>query len=156
MEERYPAEWRRGTAPSNPWLAWPSWQEWRNWLEEIPWPWEGRAASPRSWPSVDIYQTDNEIVLRADLPGVDPKNVDIHVSDHSVTLKGEVQQSEEFKQENAYRVERRYGSFLRTIPLPSQVDPDRATAQFRQGILEVHLPRTGTDRGRRIPINPVQ
>ncbi|HHV55355.1 MAG TPA: Hsp20/alpha crystallin family protein [Firmicutes bacterium] len=154
-EGRYPAEWRRGGGAFGlgPWAAW------REWLEDMPLPWEGRPGwlgLGRSWPSVDVYQTDDEVVVRADLPGWSPENVDVHVTEDSVTLRGEMQRDEEEQQGNAYRLERRRGSFLRTIALPGKVDPDRAVAQFRQGILEIRLPRSPAARGRKLRINPVQ
>jgi len=92
-------------------------------------------------PAVDLYQTDEEVVVRASLPGIKAEDVQISVTGDLLTLKGEFKEKEE-KKEKAYHLhEQRYGSFERTISLPTQVLADKAKADFEDGILTVTLPK---------------
>ena len=95
-----------------------------------------------SWgPRIDLYDQGNELVLKAEIPGVDPKDLDIRVLPDSVVLRGEIRRDEEIKDENYYRCERVYGSFARTIPLPVEVNPSEAKASYKNGILKLVLPK---------------
>jgi HSP20 family protein len=87
-------------------------------------------ASTRTWaPPVDIYETDNTLVLKADLPGVDPKDVEIRVEDGILYLKGKRKVEKEVKKESYHRVERSYGTFTRSFSLPNSIDADHVTAE---------------------------
>ncbi|MEW6053776.1 MAG: Hsp20/alpha crystallin family protein [Nitrospirota bacterium] len=93
-------------------------------------------------PSVDIKESDREIRISAELPGMDDKDIDVLLNRDSVTIKGEKKEEKEDKGKDHYRMERSFGSFTRTIPLPAEVDMDKAKADFRKGVLTVTLPKT--------------
>jgi len=90
---------------------------------------------------VDVYETDQNVMLKAELPGVDPKNVEIRVEDGTLYLKGERKFEKEVKEENYHRVERSYGSFTRSFALPSSVEAEKATAEYKDGVLTLTLPK---------------
>ncbi len=107
-----------------------------------------------SWsvPAVDMYQTDNEIVVKAALPGIKAEEVQINITGDVLTLKGEVKQSEEVK-EKAYHIhEQRWGAFERTIILPANVVADKAKADFENGILSITLPKAEEAKPKTITI----
>ncbi|RJP46827.1 MAG: Hsp20/alpha crystallin family protein [Anaerolineaceae bacterium] len=92
-------------------------------------------------PAVDLYQTDDEVVVKASLPGMKSDDVQISITGDMLSLKGEFKQEEE-KKEKAYHLrEQRYGAFERTFPLPTAVVPDKAKAEFENGILTITLPK---------------
>jgi HSP20 family protein len=93
-------------------------------------------------PSVDIKESDKDIRVSVELPGMDDKDIDVLLSKDSVTIKGEKKEEKEDKGKDYYRMERSYGSFTRTIPLPTEVDTDKAKAEFKKGLLTVTLPKT--------------
>lgn len=92
-------------------------------------------------PKVDVIDRDKEIVVRADLPGVDKKDLDIAVGENTVTIKGESRREEKEEKENYYRRELSYGSFSRTVGLPAAVDGAQAKAEMKEGVLEITLPK---------------
>lgn len=92
--------------------------------------------------AIDLYETDDSVVVKAALPGLTPDDVDISVHDGNLTIKGETKSDEETKDEGWYRREIRYGVFSRVIPLPARVSHDKADAQFKDGVLTVTLPKT--------------
>ncbi len=92
-------------------------------------------------PNVDMYDRKNEIVVKAELPGVEKENVDITITENNLTIKGERKKDEEMKEEEYYSREMSYGSFTRTISLPVEVDSSKAKATFKNGILEIALPK---------------
>ena len=92
-------------------------------------------------PNVDMYDRKNEIVVKAELPGMTKDHIDLTINDGSLTLKGEVKKEEEVKEEDYYSRERSYGSFTRIIVLPAEVDKAKAKATFKNGILEITLPK---------------
>ena len=107
-----------------------------------------------SWsvPAVDMYQTDNEIVVKAALPGIKAEEVQINITGDVLTLKGEVKQSEEVK-EKAYHIhEQRWGAFERTLILPANVIADKAKADFENGILSITLPKAEEAKPKTITI----
>lgn len=109
----------------------------------------------RTGPSVDLHEDPNGFTLTAEIPGVSPDDLDITVNEQSVTLRGETRR-EESRDERGYKIsERRYGSFYRTVPLPSEVKPDQATASYSDGVLEIRLTkRRGQDvTSRRIQVS---
>src|SRR5438094_5885051 len=103
---------------------------------------EGDGISLRAWaPPVDAYETDQSVVLKAELPGIKPEDVEIRVEDGTLYLKGERKFEKEVKEESYHRMERAYGSFLRTFPIPGSVDAEKATAEYKNGVLILTLPK---------------
>lgn len=93
-------------------------------------------------PSVDISETDEEYLIKAEVPEVDKKDVRVTVQDGLLSIQGERRQEREEKGKRFHRVERSYGTFLRTFDLPDGVDEDKLRAEFKEGMLLVHLPKT--------------
>lgn len=103
---------------------------------------ENEPTAKAAWaPAVDIYEKENSVVLKAELPGVDPKDVDIRIEDGTLYLKGERKFEKETKEENYHRIERSYGSFMRTFQLPRTLNADNVTAEYKDGILTLTLPK---------------
>lgn len=93
-------------------------------------------------PAVDLFEEKDDIVVKAELPGMEKDNIEVNLTDHSLTIKGEKKKEEEIKEENYYRSERSYGSFVRTVELPKDVRADNVKAAFKNGILEVRMPKS--------------
>ena len=110
----------------------------------------GNGNSPR----VDVYQTDKDVVVKAEIPGVSKKDVNLYIDENSIRLSGQTKRENEFKEEDVYRTERYYGSFSRTIPFPVEVKSEEAKAEYRDGILTVTIPKaeSSKSRGKRIDI----
>jgi HSP20 family protein len=114
------------------------------------WPWGERE---RGWlPAVDIVDHKDEVVVHADLPGLDEKDIEVTVQDNMLTIRGERKEEKEEKKEDYYQAERTYGAFARTLTLPAGVDADKVKATFKKGVLEVHLPKSKEAKGRKIEI----
>jgi HSP20 family protein len=112
-----------------------------------------RGGFSRAWvPDVEAFQRNNELVIRADLPGLKKDEVSVEVTDNAVVLHGERRQEHEEDREGLYRSERVYGSFYRAIPLPEGAMTDQAKANFRDGVLEITMPAPPQSRGRRLEI----
>jgi HSP20 family protein len=92
-------------------------------------------------PPVDVYETDQNVVMKAELPGVDPKHVEIRVEDGTLYLKGKRKSEKDLKEENYYRSERCRGSFARSFGSPSSVDSEKATAEYKDGVLTLTMPK---------------
>jgi len=105
-------------------------------------------------PAVEIHQQNNELVVRADLPGMKKEDISVDVTDNAITISGERRQEQETEKSGFYRSERSYGSFSRTIKLPEGAMADQAKATFKDGVLEVRLPAPpeGVTRGRHLEI----
>jgi HSP20 family protein len=103
-------------------------------------------------PTLDISETKNEYVVKAELPGMDPKEIDISLTNDLLTIKGEKKQEKEEKEENYHLIERSYGSFTRSVRLPGQVQSDKINANFKNGILKVTLPKTEEAKKKEIKI----
>lgn len=117
-------------------------------------PWLGRGEGFTGFaPQVDVTETENEVKVCAELPGVDAKDVDVTV-ENTLTIKGEKKYEREENEKGQYRMERSYGSFERAIPLPVEVDDSNAKAEFKNGLLYLTLPkRPGAEsRRKKIPI----
>lgn len=100
-------------------------------------------------PSVDLRETDTEFILKADLPGISQEDLDLTVEENVIILKGETKQDEVREEKGYHLTERRYGSFYRTVPLPTEVKSDQAVAKYKNGVLELRVPKaeTATRRG---------
>lgn len=103
-------------------------------------------------PSCDIYETENEFVIKAELPEVKKENVQVTVENNIVTLRGERKFEEETKRENYRRVERRYGEFMRSFTLPFTIDAAKIKAEFKEGMLRVMLPKREEAKAKTVDI----
>ena len=107
----------------------------------------------RPWsPAVDIYETENELVLKADVPDVDPKDVGIQLENGTLTLKGERKFEEERNGKGFHRIERSYGKFVRAFSLPDTVDAEKVKADYKNGVLTVTLPKKEVAKPRTINV----
>ena len=93
-------------------------------------------------PKVDVTENDKEIKISAELPGMDEKDIDVSLQIDMLTIKGEKKEEKEDKGKDYYRMERSYGSFSRTIPLPIEVETEKVEAKFKKGVLSITLPKT--------------
>src|SRR5262245_14769030 len=93
-------------------------------------------------PAIDIYEDKSSLVVKAEIPGLLKDEIDVSVNGNMLTIKGEKRKEEEVKEKNYYRSERSFGSFVRTLELPTDVHGDKVKATFKDGILEVRLPKT--------------
>ena len=98
-------------------------------------------------PRVDVSETDTELKIEAELPGIDEKDVEVVLSDGRLTIKGEKKQEKEEKKKDYHMVERSYGSFARSIVLPFEADPDKVKATFAKGVLTVTVPKPPRGQG---------
>lgn len=103
-------------------------------------------------PTVDIYETDDEIVVKAELPGLEKDQVGVEYKDGTLILRGERKLERDVKEESYHRMERSYGTFLRTFPLPASVDDEKIGATMKNGILEVHLPKKEAAKPKQIKV----
>jgi HSP20 family protein len=106
-----------------------------------------------SWaPPVDIYEHEGTLVLKTELPGIDPKDVDVRVENNVLTLRGERKVDQELKRESCHRVERAYGTFSRSFTLPNVVDTTNIKAEFKDGVLRLTMPTREEAKPRQIQI----
>ena len=107
-----------------------------------------------TFPEIDVKETEKEMRVSAELPGMEEKDVEVLLDSDSLTIRGEKKHEEEEKGESYYRSERRYGSFCRVIPLTSEVESDKVEAKFKNGVLTVTIPKTEKARAdlKKIPI----
>jgi len=103
-------------------------------------------------PSVDIYENDGNLVLKAELPGIEPKDVDVRVENNVLTLRGERKFESEVKRDKYHRVERAYGTFSRSFTLPNVVDTDKIKAEYKDGVLQVTLPQREEAKPKQIQV----
>ena len=110
--------------------------------------------STRTWaPPVDIYENGDNLVLKAELPGINPDDVEIRVEDNTLYLKGERKFEKEVKEQNYHRVERSYGTFTRTFSLPNSIDSDKVAATYKYGVLTLTMPKKEEAKPKTIKIN---
>jgi HSP20 family protein len=110
-----------------------------------------------SWlPAVDVYDTKDAVVLKAELSGMDPGDIQIEVEDNVLTIKGERKFEEKIDEGRYYRVERRFGSFERSLALPQGVRPDDIQADYEDGILAVRVPKAEEEKPRKIEVKAVK
>jgi len=103
-------------------------------------------------PAVDIYEHEGNLVLKAELPGIDSKDVDVRVENNVLTLRGERKFDEEVKRESCHRVERAYGTFSRSFTLPNVVDTQNIKAEFKDGVLRVTMPKREEAKPKQIQV----
>ena len=112
-----------------------------------------REIGTQTWaPDVEVFQKNNELTIKADLPGLKKDEVAVEITDQAVTIQGERKRELEEEHEGIFRSERSYGSFWRVIPLPEGAIGEQAKATFRDGVLEITMPAPPTSRGRRLEI----
>jgi HSP20 family protein len=106
-----------------------------------------------SWvPAVDILERGNDLLIRAEIPGVDKDDIDINVENNTLSIRGERKREEEHDEDRQYKVERVFGSFVRSFRLPRTVDSSRISANYKDGVLELRLPKAEEAKPRRIEI----
>lgn len=103
-------------------------------------------------PVVDVYETDQELVVKAELPGVKKENVEVSIRDNALHIRGEKKEEKEEKTETYHRVERVYGRFERVVPLPTDVKVESAKAEFKDGVLEIRIPKAEGAKEKKIEI----
>ena len=114
---------------------------------------EGNGRTTQSWvPAVDVWETETELVYAFDLPGIPQDKISVEFDDGAVTVSAERERSQEVSNERFYRFERRFGSFARTIALPQGVTDDHINAEYRDGVLELHVRKPEQPKPRRIQI----
>jgi HSP20 family protein len=115
--------------------------------------WEPFETVAGDWaPKLDVKETKDAMVVTAEMPGVDPKEIEITLMGDLLTLKGEREKETEEKEERYHRVERTYGTFLRSVRLPLAVDGSKVTATFKNGVLVVTLPKSPAAKGTIVPV----
>jgi len=116
--------------------------------------WRGdEPSSTTTWsPAVDIYETENEITVHAELPGVDRKDITLNLEKNVLTLKGERRFEKETKHENYHRIERSYGGFSRAFSIPAIVEEEKIQAEYKDGILRISLPKKEQVKPKQIQI----
>ena len=104
-------------------------------------------------PAVDIYEDDKKVSLKLEVPGIDEKDLDVRVENHTLTVKGERKFETEEKEESFHRIERRYGSFFRAFTLPSTVDVENVQAEYHNGVLKLELAKKPEAQPKQIKVN---
>jgi HSP20 family protein len=118
----------------------------RGWRSDEP-------AATTSWsPSVDIFETEGEIVVKAELPGMDRKDIALHLENNVLSLRGERRFEKETKEENYHRIERSYGNFSRSFSIPATVDEEKIRADYKDGVLKIVLPKKEQAKPKQIKI----
>lgn len=122
---------------------------WDSFFERRP----ARVEEVSEWfPSLDVSETDTDYIVKVEVPGIDPKDINISLMNNLLTIKGEKKQEKEEKDENYHLIERSYGSFTRSIRLPSQVQSDKINATYKNGVLKITLPKTEEAKKKEIKI----
>jgi HSP20 family protein len=93
-------------------------------------------------PSIDLFTEGDDVVVKAELPGMKKEDIDVSVTDNTITVSGEKKKEEKVEKKDYYRLERSYGSFSRSFSLPAEVQTEKVTAKFKDGILEIRIPKT--------------
>jgi HSP20 family protein len=104
------------------------------------------------WPTMDVAETSKEIIVRAEIPGIDPKELDISLHDGVLTIRGERKQEKKEEDETYHLVERSYGSFTRSFRLPAEVDMDKVKASYKNGVLEINMPKMKAEPVKKIEV----
>ena len=123
---------------------------WESFFEERP---RRKMGEEEEWfPSLDVAETKNEIVVKAEVPGMDPKDIDISLSNGILTIKGEKEEKREEEEENYHLVERSHGAFARSIQLPTEVQGNKVNASYKNGVLKIVLPKSEEAKSKEIKI----
>jgi HSP20 family protein len=117
---------------------------------------QGNGGAVRRWtPAMDLLETEDHFVLRADLPGMAEEDVTVELEDNVLTVSGERKSEHQDRSEGYYRVERAFGAFSRSLTLPKGIDPEAVSAAFERGVLEVRIPKPEERKPRKITISGV-
>ena len=119
---------------------------------EQPAPGRGNGGARRWMPAMDLVETADHYVLRADLPGLSDEDVNVQLEDNMLTISGERKAEHESEQEGYYRLERAFGAFSRSLTLPDGVEPDGVQAHFDRGVLEIRIPKPAQKKPRQVQI----
>jgi HSP20 family protein len=112
-----------------------------------------RTGGKETWlPSLDVSETKSDLIVKTELPGINPKEIDISLSEGMLTIKGEKKQEKEEKESDYHLVERSYGSFTRMVRLPKEVKSDKISASFKDGVLKITLPKSEETKKKEIKI----
>jgi HSP20 family protein len=123
---------------------------WDSFLEGRP---VRRVEEDREWlPSVDVSETKSDLVIKAELPGLDSKDIDISMNNGYLTIRGEKKNEKEEREESYHLIERNYGLFTRSVRLPKEVQSDKITASFKNGVLKITLPKSDEAKKKEIKI----
>ena len=148
-------ERRRPRWGITPWRPLREIEDWERYLEDF----FGRPmwrlpAEERGWmPALDVFEKGDKFVVKAELPGMKEEDIDVSVVGNTLMIKGEKKTESEVKETDYYRSERAYGSFYRSVPLPSTVDADKIKADFEDGVLEVSLPKSAAIKPKKIAVS---
>jgi HSP20 family protein len=104
------------------------------------------------FPSVDIFEDKDKIVVKAEIPGVNKEDLDVNVTEDAIVISGEKKKEEKVEEKDYYRYERSYGSFHRSLPLPAEVQSDKAKAKFKDGVLEITVPKTSEAKKKEVKV----
>jgi HSP20 family protein len=139
----------------NPWRPFRDLEEWDRRFDDL----LGRPlwrlpVEEKGWmPAVDVFEKKDSFIVKAELPGMKDEDIDVSVVGDTLSIKGEKKTETEVKDEDYYRCERSYGSFYRSIPLPSNVDANKIEASFEDGVLEVTLPKSAKVKPKKISVS---
>jgi HSP20 family protein len=129
----------------------------RRWMRPSGWEWprlsDISSRFDRQLPSVDIVDGDKEVVVRAELPGIEKKDLDVSIVERTLTIKASTRKEEKEEKENYFRQEIRTGSFSRSVLLPADVNAQKAQASFKGGVLELRLPKARTVKPQKVPLS---
>jgi HSP20 family protein len=135
---------------SNNWMAAPDMRLFDRFFDEFGF---SETVEEKQWvPTIDFSESDDHIIVRAEVPGMDKNDISITLSDGLLTIQGEKKQEKEEEKENYRFVERRYGSFSRSLRIPIGVDADKIEAGYKDGVLRVAIPKTESEKSRKIEI----
>jgi HSP20 family protein len=138
----------------DPFLNLANWQEQVNRIFENAFPGRTDSSTMTTWaPAVDIYETENELVLKADLPDMNERELDIRVENNMLTVRGERKFEQRVKEENYLRIERTYGSFSRSFSLPNTISTENIKAEYNNGVLSVEMPKRAESKPKQVKIN---
>jgi HSP20 family protein len=161
MAEKAKEKQTKAVAPWKPFMGLTSWErDMDRMMDDFvgrrmrPW-WPERwlrGDSEITTPALDVYEEKDEIVVKAELPGMDKNDIEVNISDSELTLKGEKKKEDKIEEDDYYRCERSYGAFIRSVELPTGVQADKVKASFKNGILEIRMPKTEEAKTKEIKI----
>jgi len=122
----------------------------RRFLRELPW--RGGAEKEAVAPAIDIADRPSEVLIKAEMPGVEKDDLEISIQENTLTISGKIRSEKEEREENYYYRERSYTSYSRTIDIPSKINPDKIKAGLKDGILTVHLPKADEVQPKKIKV----
>lgn len=114
---------------------------------------EGEGLTSSFVPAVDIYEDEHNVTVKMEVPGIDQKDIDVHLENNTLTVRGERKFEKDEKEENFHRIERRYGSFYRAFTLPNTLDPDKVQADYENGVLKIKLAKKAEAKPKQIKVN---